>query len=555
MKPRFVLFVLGLLLLSLTITTRGSFAFSGPGDPSVIITSVGAAQFYVGQQITVQSTSTDPAGIARVDLLVDGTVVQSNQPPTPVSTLTLVQTWTAVIGSHTITVRVTNASNQSSDSAPISVTVVLYPSNIPQLATPTPTLVPPPTVPPTPGGAGGPVQFGQCTANAAFVADVTVPDGSLVNPGQAFIKTWRVQNTGTCAWDSTFLLAFVTGEAMTPWTAFLVPNTPPGATVDLPIQLTAPVTGGPHTGVWQLQTPNGLPFGPALSVVIQVTSSIPVAPPIPFAPGTCFGTPIIQFFNASSTTINLGESTSLNWGFVGNANFVSIDQGIGGVATPGSVSVSPSSTTTYTMTAVCGSNTAIAQVTITVNTGPTATPTITLTPIPAPPTATPSITPTRAPVTVSRCAFLSESGSVSNSGSVISTYQAGDDASNKSWRAFFSYNLSDLARRLIDSATLTIGPTGTRGNPFNLGTLNVDTVQYGTSLSASTYGTSGSRIVTINSGPGGQYNIRSAVQTFVNSAQPRFQLRFSLNSATNNNNVADMFTWANNTVCITITYR
>ncbi|MCE1254907.1 MAG: hypothetical protein LWX83_15340, partial [Anaerolineae bacterium] len=39
-----------------------------------------------------------------------------------------------------------------------------------------------------------------------FVSDVSVPDGSAFNPGQVFIKTWRLQNIGTCTWTSDYEL-------------------------------------------------------------------------------------------------------------------------------------------------------------------------------------------------------------------------------------------------------------------------------------------------------------------------------------------------------------
>jgi hypothetical protein len=143
---------------------------------------------------------------------------------------------------------------------------------------------------------------------------------------------------------------------------------------------------------------------------------------------------------------------------------------------------------------------------------------------------------------------------VSKTGSVLSALQVGDDASNNSYRAFFSYDIADLPHRLIDSAELIIGPTGTRGNPFSLGALIIETVQY-SDLSGFTYGTGGVAIATTSSGPSGRYDIRSPMQTFVNAARPRFQLRFRFASETNNNGVADMLTWERNTVCITITYR
>ncbi len=31
--------------------------------------------------------------------------------------------------------------------------------------------------------------------------DVTIPDGAPVTPGQEFVKTWKIKNTGICTWD------------------------------------------------------------------------------------------------------------------------------------------------------------------------------------------------------------------------------------------------------------------------------------------------------------------------------------------------------------------
>ncbi len=394
MNLRSISSVLGVIALSLFFTTRGSFAFMGTGSPSVVITGVGATQFYVGQELTIQSTLTDPAGISRVDLLVDGSVVSSGRPSTPITNFATVQTWKATVGSHTLVVRSVNTANQSSDSAPVTVTVVPLPGATP-LA----------TRPPAASSAGSrpPVANGPCMDNAELVTDVAIAGGTALNPGQAFNKDWRVRNTGTCTWDTTYLLSFVGGEAMSPWTAFLVPNTPPGETVDLAIPLTAPTARGSHSGQWQLQNQNGTPFGPLLRLLIQVTGTGPTLTPVPGAtltpapgaaetsapsPSGCSGTPVISSFEVSPSTINAGESATLSWGLVSNADSVEIDQGIGGVVTPGDISVSPSSTTTYTLTAFCGSTTATSQVTLTVNTGATATPTATLTTGPSGPTAT-----------------------------------------------------------------------------------------------------------------------------------------------------------------------
>jgi hypothetical protein len=72
--------------------------------------------------------------------------------------------------------------------------------------------------------------------------------------------------------------------------------------------------------------------------------------------------PIITFI-ASPTGIAAGSSTMLAWS-VTNAINISIDNGIGGVPSTGSIAVSPTTTTTYTMTAVGTGGTSFAQVTV-----------------------------------------------------------------------------------------------------------------------------------------------------------------------------------------------
>ena len=37
---------------------------------------------------------------------------------------------------------------------------------------------------------------------AAFVADVTIADGSYIAPGSTFTKTWRIRNNGTTTWNT-----------------------------------------------------------------------------------------------------------------------------------------------------------------------------------------------------------------------------------------------------------------------------------------------------------------------------------------------------------------
>lgn len=98
----------------------------------------------------------------------------------------------------------------------------------------------------------------------------------------------------------------------------------------------------------------------------------PITVTVQGTPG-CSGTPQISSFTANPTTINSGQSSTLSWGLVGNADNVQLSsstQGGSGVPTPGSVVVNPTQTTTYFLTAWCQGVTAQAQVVVTVNNPP-----------------------------------------------------------------------------------------------------------------------------------------------------------------------------------------
>jgi len=68
------------------------------------------------------------------------------------------------------------------------------------------------------------------------------------------------------------------------------------------------------------------------------------------APPPSGGLPVINSFGAVPPIIDAGDSTSLNWN-VANATSVTIDQGVGPVASVGSTPASPAATTSYTLTA------------------------------------------------------------------------------------------------------------------------------------------------------------------------------------------------------------
>ena len=101
----------------------------------------------------------------------------------------------------------------------------------------------------------------QCDA-AAFVKDVSIPDGTTFGRNVNFTKTWRLQNIGTCAWTPSFALVFVSGNHLNAANNVgLSGYVNPGQTIDLAVNMTTPSSDGHFQGFWKLRDPNGVLFG------------------------------------------------------------------------------------------------------------------------------------------------------------------------------------------------------------------------------------------------------------------------------------------------------
>ncbi len=101
-----------------------------------------------------------------------------------------------------------------------------------------------------------------CENAAEFVADVTIPDNTAVAPGEAFVKTWRVQNSGSCTWGPEYRLIFSGGEQMGAAANVPLPQlVEPGGEVEVSVNFTAPQESGSYQSDWLLQSPDGVTFG------------------------------------------------------------------------------------------------------------------------------------------------------------------------------------------------------------------------------------------------------------------------------------------------------
>ena len=156
---------------------------------------------------------------------------------------------------------------------------------------PPPTLTPLPPLPPTatPIGQPPPTVVPSGCDKAAFVADATVPDGTVFSPGAAFTKTWRLRNVGSCAWTTSYKLVYYSGELMSAPTSVNLPwNVAFNQTVDISVNMVAPTTAGKYRGFWILANASGQFFGIGAGASNPVWVEINVAGEAPVNTGYDF---------------------------------------------------------------------------------------------------------------------------------------------------------------------------------------------------------------------------------------------------------------------------
>jgi hypothetical protein len=126
---------------------------------------------------------------------------------------------------------------------------------------------------PTLTSAITPVPPGNSSDRAIFVADVTIPDGTVIAPGATFKKTWKFQNAGSSTWTTSYSLAFISGEKMGNVTSVpLAQTVAPGAQIEVSVDLVAPTNPGSYQSYWKMKNASGQFFNDAVYVLITVGS-------------------------------------------------------------------------------------------------------------------------------------------------------------------------------------------------------------------------------------------------------------------------------------------
>jgi murein DD-endopeptidase MepM/ murein hydrolase activator NlpD len=161
----------------------------------------------------------------------------------------------------------------------------------------------------------------------SFVGE-TIPDGTVLTPGQRFVKTWRVRNTGNTVWKG-YTLRFQSHDRMSGPESTPLPELRVQQEGEVSLELIAPSTSGRHLSYWRPHDADGKPFDYYLFVDIQVRpANIPNQQPI-------FGSPItgswvrgpLQFM----TRINYGDGTHNGVDYVNCAGQAVTAGGVGTV--------------------------------------------------------------------------------------------------------------------------------------------------------------------------------------------------------------------------------
>lgn len=293
-----LLMILGVVLLVLLILAAALALRQGPAsggksqqpvslpppDVRVTIASPGdGSQVTLGQEVAVESTidaRPNLQAVEHVELQVNGQTVKARPVRSKIqpgqTSLPLSLPWLPTgVGEYRMTVIALSGQGTPLGEA----TITLYVTEASGEALPEPACIP----------------------DATFVADVTIPPGSVFALGARMDKVWQVRNSGSCAWGVGYELALVEGDRLGSSGTVLVPPTAAGAPADLTVTFSAPDKAGAYVSTWRLRAPDGEFFGPTLSLSIEVEALVEQSLP-PNAPA-----------NLQAAITQDGKAVQLTW--------------------------------------------------------------------------------------------------------------------------------------------------------------------------------------------------------------------------------------------------
>ncbi len=113
----------------------------------------------------------------------------------------------------------------------------------------------------------------ECTYDAEFIRDVTIPANTEIEAGKSISKTWQVRNTGSCDWTDNVHLEYVSGDKFSEDFEVTTSEANANETSNVNLSIKAPTTIGTYQSVWKLFTDDGKEFGDPLSLEIKVKAA------------------------------------------------------------------------------------------------------------------------------------------------------------------------------------------------------------------------------------------------------------------------------------------
>ena len=99
-------------------------------------------------------------------------------------------------------------------------------------------------------------------ASAGKPIDITIPDNARMDPGESFVKTWRLVNAGSCDWTRGFAAVWFSGINLSPrQEESLRAVVAPDQSVDISVDMSAPESAGIYQSNWKLRDEKGNLFG------------------------------------------------------------------------------------------------------------------------------------------------------------------------------------------------------------------------------------------------------------------------------------------------------
>ena len=167
---------------------------------------------------------------------------------------------------------------------------------------------------PTPAATSTPGPAPECVDALEFLEHIDtqgdpVANPPLINPGQPFTKIWRVKNTGTCTWNTSYRVVYSNGNEpaaiMGGQPVAVQGQVPPGGTYDIQVNLVAPQKPNTYVGYWQMENSRGGAFGERLPVAVKVVPAATAIPTQTPSPGV--------MFTVDRAEIKAGECVVFSW--------------------------------------------------------------------------------------------------------------------------------------------------------------------------------------------------------------------------------------------------